>query len=189
MFKRIAIIVVALWLGAGQPMAAASVQVGGAVFAPFVEIQNKRLPLYGYGLLKVMVFIKAYAGALYLGDPAMAGDVLGPVAKRLELEYFHAIKKEDFAQATRSKIADNTDEKQAAQLQSRIDRLAAMYRDVSPGDRYALTFIPGTGTELALNGQTLGVIAGEDFARAVFAIWLGSNPIDRGFRDTLLRKS
>ena len=59
-------------------------------------------------------------------------------------------------------------------LQSRIDNLAALYRDVKPGDRYALTYIPDEGTTLSLNGETLGSIPGDDFARAVFAIWLGA---------------
>ena len=35
-------------------------------------------------------------------------------------------------------------------------------------------------------GTPLGNIEGEDFAAAVFAIWLGQAPIDEDFRDTLL---
>ena len=70
-----------------------------------------------------------------------------------------------------------------------IDQLAALYRDVEPGDRYALTFAPGRGTQLLLNGAPLGSIDGDDFAAAVFAIWLGADPIDRGFRDRLLGAS
>ena len=74
-------------------------------------------------------------------------------------------------------------------LQSRIDDLSALYRDVKPGDRYALTYIPDKGTTLSLNGKSLGSIPGDDFARAVFAIWLGDNPIDQKFRDQLLKDS
>jgi len=37
--------------------------------------------------------------------------------------------------------------------------------------------------------ETLGTIPGDDFAAAVFAIWLGRNPIDTGFRDALLGAS
>ncbi len=133
-----------------------------------------------------MVFIKAYVGAFYLPAAVPAGDALGPVAKRLELQYFHAIKKEDFARATRAKIADNVTPEQAQQLAARIDRLANMYRDVRPGDRYCLTFMPGRGTELTLNDTVLGTIPGSEFASAVFSVWLGRNPIDPDFRDVLL---
>lgn len=155
-------------------------------FTKAVDIQDQRLTLKGAGLLRYMVFIKAYAGALYLPDPAPSDPVMAPVAKRLELAYYHAIRSEDFAKATRAKIRDNVDADQARKLRTRIDRLAELYRDVKPGDRYALTYLPGEGTRLSLNGEDLGLIPGDDFAGAVFSIWLGDHPIDEEFRDTLL---
>jgi hypothetical protein len=69
---------------------------------------------------------------------------------------------------------------------TRADRAA--YRDVKPGDRYALTYIPGSGTELSFNGSPLVVIDGADFAAAYFSIWLGKRPLDPGLKDKLLRK-
>ena len=169
------------------PLSAADTTVVGDFrFTQAVDIQDQRLTLKGAGLLRYMVFIKAYAGALYLPDSAPSDPVLSPVAKRLELAYYHAIRSEDFAKATRAKIRDNVDADQAQKLRERIDRLAAMYRDVKPGDRYALTYLPGEGTRLSLNGEDLGLIPGDDFAGAVFSIWLGNHPIDETFRDTLL---
>jgi hypothetical protein len=64
-----------------------------------------------------------------------------------------------------------------------------LYRDVKPGDRYALTYVPGVGTELALNGTRLGTVAGADFAAAVFAIWLGPKAIDDSLKTQLLGRS
>jgi hypothetical protein len=151
-----------------------------------VDINDQHLHLQGTAVLKYMVFIDAYAGALYLPAAAPSAEVLGPVPKRLELSYFHAIEGDDFAKATRVKILDNVSANEAQKLESRIDQLAAMYRDVQPGDRYALTYVPGEGTRLSLNGNDLGAIPGDDFARAVFSIWLGTNPIDEKFRDRLL---
>ena len=165
---------------------AAMVEIKGVRFATAVNVDDTHLTLRGTALLKYMVFIDAYVGALYTAAPRDTDDILGPVAKRLVLEYFHAIKGQDFAAATRKKIEDNVSPAALANLRPRIERLAAMYRDVQPGDRYALTYLPGVGTELALNGEALGTIPGADFARAVFAIWLGRNPIDTDFRDLLL---
>jgi len=137
-----------------QPAAAdASVEVEGVSFKRDLIYRGETLELQGYGLLRYMVFIKAYVGALYLPPSVAATDVLGPVAKRLELQYFHAISKEDFDRATRVKIADNVTPFQFEQLKSRMDQLGAIYQDVQPGDRYSLTFVPGQGTELALNGK------------------------------------
>ena len=61
-----------------------------------------------------------------------------------------------------------------------------MYVDVKPGDRYALTYVPGVGTELAFNGKPRGVIEGADFAAAYFAIWLGPQPLDNSLKEKLL---
>ena len=77
----------------------------------------------------------------------------------------------------------------AAKLRPQIDKLNALYKDVKPGDRYALTYLPGVGTELALNGTSLGIVEGADFAAAVFAIWLGPNAIDQSLRTQLLGRS
>jgi len=39
---------------------------------------------------------------------------------------------------------------------------------------------------LALNGNLKGLIEGEDFAAAVFSIWLGSNPVNKSFKKQIL---
>lgn len=186
MFARI--LAAGLILLTGVPAAASvnQVEVEGVSFERVLMSKGTPLELQGYGLLRYMVFIKAYVGAFYLPPAAAPGDVLAPVAKRLELQYFHAIKGEDFARATRIKIADNVTAQEMENLKPRIDQLAAMYQDVQPGDRYALTYIPGQGTELALNGKSLGTLPGSDFAAALFSVWLGQDPIDQSFRDVLL---
>ena len=71
-------------------------------------------------------------------------------------------------------------------LRSRIEYHNSMYQDVQPGDRYSLTYIPGKGTELALNGESKGVVEGDDFAAALFSIWLGSKPISESMKKELL---
>ncbi|MDA8138151.1 MAG: chalcone isomerase family protein [Desulfobacteraceae bacterium] len=62
----------------------------------------------------------------------------------------------------------------------------SLYRDVKPGDRYALTYILGKGTQLSLNGTPLGLIPGAEFASALFAMWLGHNPMNEAFKEQLL---
>ena len=84
------------------------------------------------------------------------------------------------------KIAENVDAATFAALRPRIDRLNALYRDVNEGDRYALTYLPGSGTELSYNGRPLGRVEGADFAAALFSIWLGDSPVDEGLKRSLL---
>ncbi len=72
-----------------------------------------------------------------------------------------------------------------APLAARIERLHAAYRDVAEGDRFALCHAPGPGTTLLLNGEELVTVAGDDFARAYFGIWLGEEPIAPPLREAV----
>jgi hypothetical protein len=120
------------------------------------------------------------------GTPAEK--VLSDVPKRLEIEYFVPIEAEDFAFSTNELTARNVDAAVLNRLRPRLDQLNTLYEDVSPGDRYSLTYIPGVGTELALNGEARGTIEGNEFAAAVFSMWLGPQPIDESLKDSLLGK-
>jgi hypothetical protein len=164
----------------------AAVKIEGVTFENSYRANDTLLQLRGYGLLRHFVFIKAYVGAFYMLPQEDAARALGPTPRRLELSYFHAISAADFAEATRQKIADNVTPEALEAIDEHLERFNGLYRDVQPGDRYALTYLPGKGTELSLNDIPLGRIEGEDFAAAVFAIWLGPAPIDEGFRDSLL---
>ncbi len=163
-------------------------EIAGVTFADNYRAEEKNLALVGTGLMRYLVFIKAYVGALYMEEGVPAEQVLSDAAKRLEIEYFVPIKAEDFVFSTNELTARNVDAGTLAGLKPRIDRINALYEDVSPGDRYSLTYVPGVGTELALNGKAKGTIEGNDFAAAVFSMWLGPRPIDDSLRDSLLGK-
>ncbi|MCF8069108.1 MAG: chalcone isomerase family protein [Desulfobacterales bacterium] len=166
---------------------AQSAEIENVFFEDSLTVDETRLSARGTGLYRYLVVIKAYVGVLYVEEGKSTGDVLSNTAKRLELEYFHAIDGEDFGHATNKVIGQNTDSETLAKLQPRIEAFNALYRDVEPGDRYALTYIPGRGTELALNGTTLGVIKGEDFASAIYAMWLGREPMNKSFKRQLMK--
>ena len=161
-------------------------EIEGVRFADQVQSRDVTLRLRCVGLLRYKVFIKAYVAALYLGDGAATDDVLADVPKRLELNYFWSINAADFGRAGDEILKRNVDDGTFATLQPRIDRINGWYRDVKPGDRYSLTYLPGVGTQLALNGAEIGVIDGADFAKAYFRIWLGDKPIDANLREQLV---
>jgi hypothetical protein len=167
-----------------MPVSAA--QVEDVVFPERYTASDVDLKIRGTGLLRYMIFIKAYVGGLYLPEDVSSDKALSEVPKRLEVEYFHAIKGEDFGAATRSMIAKNVDEATFRRLEPKIALHNSMYEDVKPGDRYSLTYIPGKGTELALNGEPKGTVEGSEFAAALFSIWLGNKPIDDSFKKQIL---
>lgn len=167
---------------------ARSAEIEGVRFADQHQLDGELLRLNGVGLLRYQVFFKGYVAALYLGEQVTAEQAFDDVPRRLELEYFWAIPSQAFADATREGIARNVDAGTLERLKSRIERFNAFYEDVNPGDRYSITYVPGIGTELALNGEPKGTIEGADFARALFSIWIGEQPIDEALRDKLLAR-
>ena len=160
-------------------------EVAGVYFRDDFLVDKTKLNLTGAGLLRYWGF-KAYTGAFYLEEGAPIDDALADRAKRIELEYFRSIKGEDFGPATNKSIAKNVDSNTFERLRPQIEYHNSLYEDVQPGDRYSLTYIPGKGTELSLNGASKGIIQGADFAAAVFSIWLGPKPISESFKRQIL---
>ena len=182
--KFLKFLVVALSLNViAMPVQAAEVE--DPKFSETHAADGKTLQLSGTGLLRYWGF-KAYKGALYLEKGVPVDEALSDKAKRIELEYYRAIKGEDFGPATDKFISRNVDAVTYERLRSRIELHNSLYEDVQPGDRYSLTYVPGRGTELALNGQPKGIIEGAEFAAAVFSIWLGPKPINSTFKAQIL---
>ena len=162
--------------------------VENITFADSTTIGGKPVPLRNAALLRYLKVIKAYVAALYLPEGVKAEAVLSDVPKRLELSYLVSIQGPDFDKGAAPVLARNQTSAELSRLQGRLDKLNAAYRDVKPGDRYSLTYLPGRETELALNGSPLIVIEGADFAAAYFGIWLGRDPIDEKLKRNLLRE-
>ena len=146
------------------------------------------LHLHNAALLRYKVFFRGYVVGLYLPEGARPSAVLEDVPKRMEFSYFWSIPGREFGKAGEKILARNVDRETMEKLRDRLDRIDRAYRDVRPGDRYALTYIPGRGTELSYNGEPLTVIEGADFAAAYFSIWLGPEPLDAGLKRELLRQ-
>ena len=181
---RVAVIVFSILSGVSAAPQAATVE--GVTFSREVRAGDSTLTLRGCGLLRYMVFIKAYVAAFYLPESRRSEDALDNVPKHLEIEYFHDINAQDFAKATTSSISRNLSLMTFQRIKPKIDEFNTLYRDVKAGDRYALTYVPGKGTTLSWNGQPLGTVAGEDFAVGLFGIWIGPNPLDSDLKRLLL---
>lgn len=165
-----------------------SLVVDGVAFTRSYAGEGVSLRLHNAALLRYKVFFRGYVVGLYLPDGADPAAALGDVPKRLEFHYFWDIPGPEFGKAGERVLARNVDGPTMKALRDRLDRIDRAYRDVKPGDRYALTYLPGKGTELSLNGAPLLVVEGADFAAAYFSIWLGGKPIDDGLKKELLRK-
>ncbi|MBI5896936.1 MAG: chalcone isomerase family protein [Desulfobacterales bacterium] len=176
----------ALVLALLVPVVAQGTVIENVQFDKSYEGPGVQLALQGTGVFRYMGFIKAYVGALYYEEGLGPEAVLGDRPKRLEVEYFYALKGSDFGKVTERFMARNVDAEALRRIRPQVAYHNSLYRDARPGDRYALTYIPGRGTELSLNGDALGVIAGAEFAAALFAMWLGDEPMNADFKQQLL---
>jgi len=160
--------------------------VKGVKFADRLRIEQTELKLTGVATLKWALLFDVYAGAFYLPEGYASSRWTDEVPKRLELAYFRNFTAEDFSISSDKLLRDNLPAADYLSLAERLQQFYQLFRDIKPGDRYSLTYRSGSGTELRFNDQLLGVAPGADFAVAYFGIWLGPQPINKGFRDRLL---
>lgn len=168
---------------------ASPVKASENVFPPEVAYKDVKLSLHGHALLRYKVVFKVYNIALYLADGVPAERVFDDVPKRLEVKYLLGLTKANILEAGDVALRASVDPATLESLKDRIDQINSLYQDVGKGDTYAITYIPGEGTELALNGERKGIIDGADFAAAYFKIWLGDNAPRPDVRDKLLKKT
>jgi hypothetical protein len=67
-----------------------------------------------------------------------------------------------------------------------LRRLIAMIPPLREGDSFALTFVPGSGVRIEHGARLLGSLPGDEFARTLFAIWLGEPPLSARLKAGLL---
>lgn len=159
----------------------------GTLFPERAEAGDKTLHLSGTATYVYRIFFKVYDAALYLERGSSAESVLSDsTARRLEIVYSRELEAELLAESGRTILARSFPAERLAALEKEIDRISAWYADVEKGDSYALTYIPGEGTTLARNGDPVGTIAGSEFARIYFSIWLGDNAVKESVRRDLL---
>lgn len=169
-----------------QSSTVALANIAEPVFDRVVVTDRAELNMTGSGTLSYMRIFKVYNAAFYLETGATVDEVLSDKAKRFEVSYLRSFDGDDFGEATYQALRNSISAEEIERLRPRIEYHNSLYEPVEPGDRYAVTYIPGKGTELARNGKIVGVIEGADFAAALFSIWVGDNPIDQRFRDQLL---
>ena len=58
--------------------------------------------------------------------------------------------------------------------------------NIRKGQRLRFAYKPGAGTQVDVNGAVKGTIKGDDFARALFDIWLGPRPPNAELKTGLL---
>ena len=170
---------------AAGPLLAAD--VSGVKVPDTVSVEGKTLKLNGAGLRKKIVF-KVYVASLYLETPSKdaASIVSAEEIKRMRLSILRSLDARKITEAIEEGFEKNSRNQMAA-LKARLGRFDAMFPNVVEGDEIAMTYVPGKGTVVTARGADKGVIEGKDFADALFAVWLGANPVQEDLKKELLK--
>ncbi len=153
------------------------------------EIKSKLSQSGSYRFVYRM-FFKLYDANLYT-DAGKVADIdklfNGENTVLLKFSYLRKINKSIILESSEKILANSMTPVELASIKKRVDRINAAYRTVTRGDRSALSYVPGKGTTLWINGERKITIEGDDFARLYFRIWLGERPISKQMRDELLK--
>jgi hypothetical protein len=161
-------------------------EVAGVMVPDTITVEGKALKLNGAGLRKKAIF-KVYVGGLYVETPSKDAATLtsSDQVKRMQLSVLRSLSSQQVNEAIEEGFEKNSKSQMAA-LKPRLAKLATMIPNVEKGDEILLTYVPGKGTVVSAKGAEKGVIEGKDFADALFAVWLGPNPVQEDLKKALL---
>lgn len=141
-----------------------------------VSVNNQTLVLNGGGIRKKF-FIKVYVGGLYL--PAKNKDATAIMAadapRRMVMHFVYSVSKDQMCDAWSEGLEANTPHA-SAEVKGAFKTLCSQMEAIPKGNRLVLTYVPGTGTTVEINGKNKGVLPGKPTADAILATWLGPKP-------------
>jgi hypothetical protein len=155
---------------------AGAATVAGAKIEDTVSVGGHNLVLNGAALRKKL-FIKVYVGGLYLPSKQNnAAAILAADAPRRQVMHFlFDVGKDKMADAWEEGLADNTPNA-SAEVKTAFKTLATWMEDMKEGQRIVLTYAPGTGTLVEVNGKNKGTLGGKAVADAILNTWVGPKP-------------
>jgi hypothetical protein len=153
-----------------------------------LEMDGSRLLLNGAGVVRHL-FTDVLVGALYLPRRQRdAGDVMDlPQPARVQIHVLYrnlAVK--DLEAAWLACLENPSNSVQSERLSPRLRALMRLIPDLAQGDVLAVDLLPGQGAWLYLNGDLLGVAAGDEISRALLVAWIGDSPVDGDVKRAML---
>lgn len=168
-------------------LTAASAAFGDALFPKSIDAFDKDLKKLGEYRYVYRLFFELYEAALFAEAGADSEDVLNAdTTFHLQFRYLRTIDKEIILKSADKMLERNLSRKERATIADRVAQINEAYTTVRDGDESSLTYKPGIGTTLSINGKPVVNIEGKDFARLYFRIWLGEKAISDSLKQNLL---
>ncbi len=141
-----------------------------------VDAGGQALVLDGLGLRKKF-FVKVYVGALYLPakERSPAKVMAADAPRRMAFHFLYGVSAQQMCDAWKEGLADNTPAA-GAEVKAGFTALCGYMEEIPKGNEMALTYVPGQGTRVEVNGKAKGTIPGKATADAILATWIGPHP-------------
>ena len=140
------------------------------------DAAGQSLVLNGLGLRKEY-FIKIYVGGLYLpAKQRAAAQVLAADApRRMVFHFLYGVSSKQMCDAWNEGLGNNTPQA-GSDVKAGFRTLCSYMEAIPKGNEMALTYVPGQGTQVEVNGKAKGTIPGKPVADAILATWIGAKP-------------
>ena len=160
--------------------------LAGVTLPDAIQVGSTSLVLNGMGLRTKYAF-KVYVAGLYLAQKSSdPGAILkSDVTKRIVMHFVRDVSQTQLVDGFSESFQSNTPGA-AKTLKPDIDRLFSALESVKDGEELAFTYIPGTGTSVAVGGKEKLTVAGPAFAEMFFSVWLGPKPPNAGLKKGIL---
>ncbi len=165
-------------------------EISGVTPAKSINISGESIQFNGAGL-REKFFLDLYVGSLYLSNKTKDASTiinanetmaitLDIVSGLISSEKMISAVDEGFIKSTDGNTAQF--EKEIAQFKS------AFSEEITKGDHYVISYSKSDGTSVSKNGKKLTSIAGYEFKKALFGIWLGKEPADDDLKEGMLNE-
>lgn len=168
-------------------LASFSTAYSSALFPKRIDVLDQSFEKLGEYRYVYRIFFDLYEAALFTEPGSEAEDVLSAnTSFHLQFRYLRTIDKEIILKSADKMLERNLSGEERAAIAQRVKTINKAYTSVAEGDTSSLTYKPGTGTTLTINGKPVVTIEGRDFARLYFRIWLGEQSISKSLTENLL---
>jgi hypothetical protein len=150
--------------------------LAGVTLPDKADAGGQALVLDGMGLRKKF-FIKVYVGGLYLParERAAAKVLAADAPRRMVFHFLYGVSAEQMCDAWQEGLAGNTPSA-AAEVKAGFRTLCGYMENIPKGNEMVVTYLPGQGSRVEVNGKAKGTIPGKPTADAILATWIGPRP-------------
>ena len=171
------------------PFSALALEVKGVKVDETAQVGGSALVLNGAGVRTKMVF-KVYVAALYLTQKQTdANAVISDTGnKRVSMHFLRDLSAEALLKGMNEGFTDNNSAAEMAAIEPQMKLFRDMMtsaKEVKKGDVIVLDFT-STGTQVNINGKSLGQVEGATFNQALLRVWLGAKPVDAALKKAML---